>query len=394
MEGIQKILRQFHGVVIIALLLLPAGCGTETESVFEETVVFQSGTDGYHTFRIPSVIVAPDGSVLAICEGRKASRSDTGNIDIVMKKSYDGGTTWGAMEVVWDDGGNVCGNPCPVVDHDTGTIWLLLTHNLGEDHEGDNITKTSVSTRKVYVSRSDDNGENWSEPVDITAMTKDPSWGWYATGPGVGIQIEHGPYAGRLVIPCDHSYDDPAGNVRGGPYEYGSHAIYSDDHGSTWKLGGTIRPKVNECQVVELADGNGSLLMNMRSYFGRHRRTHSISDDGGETWSDPVDVPDLIEPVCQASIIRYAWESPENPSGILLFSDPYSEDRENMTVLASFDDGTSWPLGKTLFAGPSAYSCLTVLPDGMIGCLYECGAENKYETITFARFSMDWLESQ
>ena len=199
--------------------------------------------------------------------------------------------------------------------------------------------------------RSDDNGESWSEPTDITEVAKDPSWGWYATGPGVGIQIEHGPYAGRLVIPCDHSYDDPAGEVRDGLYEYGSHLIYSDDHGSTWQLGGTIRPKVNECQVVELADGNGSLLMNMRSYFGRNRRTHSISVDGGATWSEPVDVPDLIEPVCQASIIQYAWGSTEHTSGMLLFSYPAAEERENMTVRASFDDGASWPLGKTIHAG-------------------------------------------
>ncbi len=393
MAGKQNVAHRL-AVFCIILLIGAAGCGIESDVAFDETVVFQSGRDGYHTFRIPSVMSAPDGTVLAFCEGRKASQSDTGNIDIVLKKSADNGRTWGPMEVIWDDGENVCGNPCPVVDKETGTIWLLLTYNLGEDHESDIIKKTSISTRKVFVSRSDDNGESWSEPKDITAATKDPSWGWYATGPGIGIQIEHGPHKGRLVIPCDHSYDDPSGNVRGGPYEYGSHAIYSDDHGGTWKLGGVIRPKVNECQIVERADGNGSLLMNLRSYFGRNRRTHSVSSDGGETWSGPVDVPGLIEPVCQASIIRYAWETSGHTSGILLFSNPASTERVNMTVKASFDDGGSWPLGKTIHSGPSAYSCLTVLPDGNIGCLYECGQENAYETITFARLSMDWIETK
>jgi sialidase-1 len=134
--------------------------------------------------------------------------------------------------------------------------------------------------------------------------------------------------------------------------------------------------------------------MNLRSYFGRNLRTHSISRDGGNTWSDPVDVPGLIEPVCQASIIRYAWGSTDKTSGILLFSNPAGTERVNMTVKASFDDGDSWPLWKTIYAGPSAYSCLTVLPDGNIGCLYECGQDNAYETITFARFSMDWIESK
>jgi len=381
-----KVLSQWLvGVFCIILILFSVECGDVT---FEETTVFESGFGGYHTFRIPSVIVAVNGTVLAFCEGRKAGQSDTGDIDIVLKKSYDGGVTWGAMDVVWDDGANVCGNPCPVVDHDTGTIWLLLTYNLGEDHEGDIILKTAKATRIVKMCKSDDNGESWFPPVDITASTKDPAWGWYATGPGVGVQIEHGPYAGRLVIPCDHSYNDAAGTVRGGQYEYGSHVIYSDDHGISWKRGGNIRPKVNECQVVELADGNGSLLINMRSYFGRNRRTHAFSGDGGTTWSTPEDVSDLIEPVCQASIIRYCWEK----AGILLFSNPASaEERVNMTVRASFDDGKSWPVLKTIYAGPSAYSCLTTLPEGIIGCLYECGEESAYETITFARFSMKWV---
>src|SRR5690606_36815942 len=125
----------------------------------------------------------------------------------------------------------------------------------------------------------------------------------------------NGPRAGRLVVPCDHSYDDPQGEVRGGPYEYGAHAIYSDDHGRTWQLGGVIRPKVNECQVVELADGNGTLLMNMRSYFGRARRTHALSYDGGESWTFPEDAPALVEPVCQASILRYSWPGKPAASG-------------------------------------------------------------------------------
>src|SRR3546814_8184239 len=90
-------------------------------------------------------------------------------------------------------------------------------------------------------------------------------------------------------------YDDPNGKVRGGPYEYGAHAIYSDDHGQTWKLSEPIRPKVNECQVVELADGNGTLLMNMRSYFGRASRPHALSYDRGVTWTAPEDAPQLVE---------------------------------------------------------------------------------------------------
>lgn len=346
------------------------------------TDLYVSGTNGYEHYRIPSLLTTEKGILLAFCEARKRT-GDAGDIDLVMKRSLDGGRTWSDERIIWDDGMNTCGNPCPVVDEETGTIWLLMTHNIGSDKESDIIRKKSQGTRTVWVCSSNDNGATWSVPVNITSTTKDLSWGWYATGPGVGIQIKNGPHKGRLVIPCDHSYDDPQGSVRNGPFEYGSHIIYSDDHGQTWQLGGTIRPKVNECQVVELADGNGSLLMDMRSYFGRNRRTQSVSRDGGLTWTSPTDAHDLIEPVCQASLIRYSWPNLEE-SGKILFLNPASTSaRENLTLRASFDDGKSWPYRKVIHSGPSAYSSISVLPNGSIGCLYEAGANGPYERIIF-----------
>jgi sialidase-1 len=141
---------------------------------------------------------------------------------------------------------------------------------------------------------------------------------------------------------------------------------------------------VNECQVAERRDG--SLLLHMRSYHGRHQRAIATSTDGGLNWS-PVTLDDtLIEPVCQASLIRYR-------PGVLLFSNPASEKREKMTVRLSRDDGRTWSVVKLLHAGPSAYSALTVLPGRAIGCLYERGERQLYETITFARFSESWLSA-
>jgi sialidase-1 len=163
----------------------------------------------------------------------------------------------------------------------------------------------------------------------------------------------------------------------------GSHIIYSDDHGATWKLGGTITPKVNECQVVEVADGNGTLLMNMRAYFQRNCRTHAISYDGGITWTAPYDVPALVEPVCQASIIRYTWPGKKKKSCILFLNPASTGKRHNMTIRASYDEGQTWPVIRTLHAGPSAYSCMTILPNGVIACLYEAGVKSSYETIVF-----------
>ncbi len=337
--------------------------------------VFTSGTDGYHTYRIPAVIVTPKGTVLAFCEGRKKSSSDTGDIDIVLKRSTDGGKTWGKMQVVADQGPHVIGNPCPVVDRTTGTIWMPLTRNRGDEPESQIMKGTTTEPRTVWLTKSTDDGLTWSEPVNISDTTRKPHWRWYATGPGVGIQLK----SGRMVIPCDHSdHSDPKA------HPYRSHVIYSDDHGATWKLGGVIADKVNECQVAELADG--SLLMNMRCYQGKNRRAISISKDGGLTWTPPTLDEGLIEPVCQASLLRYTLAGPQDKNR-LLFSNPASTSRVNMTVRLSYDEGKTWPVARTINPGPSAYSCLTVLPDLTIGCLYERGDRGAYERITFARLA-------
>ena len=149
---------------------------------------------------------------------------------------------------------------------------------------------------------------------------------------------------------------------------------------------------MNESQIFEAADGKGTLVMNMRSYFGRNRRAQAISYDGGLSWTSPEDVPDLLEPVSQASLVRYSWPGP-NRKSILLFSNPASVSRVNMTVKMSYDEGESWPVSRTLYEGPSAYSSLTVLSNGKVGCLYERGEENAYETLSLAIFDLDWLQS-
>lgn len=359
-----------------------ARSGREIDTSPVQTDVFVSGVGGYHTYRIPAVIVARDGTLLAFCEGRKGGRSDTGDIDLLLSRSTDLGQTWSAPQVIWDDGPNTCGNPCPVLDRDSGTIWLLLTWNSGRIHEKEIQSGLGGDSRRVFVARSDDDGESWSTPADITADVKKASWSWYATGPGAGIQIERGEYRGRLVIPCDHKV------AADGKTRYFSHVIFSDDHGATWQLGGSSpRDQVNECEVVELEDGR--LLLNMRNY-DRSVRTRQIcfSTDGGLSWRDQQHDERLIEPICQASLRRYRWSVDDQP-GVLLFSNPASaERREKLTIRASLDDGATWPHSRLLHAGGSAYSCLCVLPDASIGCLYE---KDGYRKIAFARFELDWL---
>lgn len=372
-------LKSFFALAIFA--------GTALAEGLEQQDIFVAGKEGYHTYRIPSLIVTKKKTLLAFCEGRKNSRLDSGDIDLLLKRSTDGGKIWSDQKIIWDDSTNTCGNPCPVVDQKTGTIWLLLTHNLGEDHESKIKDLTAKGTRTVWISKSTDDGKNWSAPIDITAAAKMPEWNWYATGPGVGIQIQNGESKGRMIIPCDYT----SRNSQTGENIFGSHVIFSDDHGKSWEIGGRIEPKINECQVVEMADGKGGLLLSMRNHPKGTHRAQSFSDDGGVTWSAPEHHAELIDPTCQASILRYNFPK-KKERGRILFSNPASNRRKNMTVRLSYDDGKTWPISKVLHEKDSAYSCLTVLPKKEIGCLYERGETNAYEKITFARFPLSWLE--
>ena len=356
-----------------ALLSAPATGAQDPPPAASEAAtidVFTSGQDGYDTFRIPAMVRAADGALLAFAEGRVGGRGDSGNIDLVLRRSPDGGRTWTPLQVVWDDEGNTCGNPCPVLDATTGRLHLLMTRNLGIDHESMIINQTSTGTRTVWVATSDDHGVTWSKPVEITSTTKRPDWTWYATGPGNGIQLRAGDHAGRLVIPCDHIEADTK--------KYFSHVIVSDDHGATWRLGGsTPTDQLNECAVAELADG--SMLLNMRNYDRSKRaRALSRSVDGGVTWSAVERHPDLPEPICQASMIAL------DKGRRLVFSNPASATgRVAMTVRTSDDGGRSWSAGTLLHAGPAAYSSLAGVGGDRVACLYECGDSHPYEVIRF-----------
>lgn len=358
------------------MLALFFSLSAPAEDLAVQQDVWLSGQDGYHTYRIPALALATNGTMLAFCEGRKSGRGDAGDIDLLLKRSADGGATWTEHQVVWDDGANTCGNPAPVVDRLSGTIWLLMTWNRGEDREPAIIGRKSKDTRRVYVTSSRDNGVTWARPVEITSAVKPGSWTWYATGPGAGIQIEHGKRAGRLMIPCDH--------IEAETERYYSHVIYSDDHGQSWRLGGsTAQHGANECQVVELTGGR--LLLNMRNAERTNRyRLTALSQDGGATWQQQRPHPQLPEPICQASLRRYSWPAGEKKN-VILFSNPASESRRvNMTLRVSYDEGETWPEQQVLYEGPSAYSDLLVLIDGRVACLYERGVKDPYERITLA----------
>ena len=340
----------------------------------EHKYIFKSGSEGYNTFRIPSIITTDSGVVLAFAEGRKNSSSDSGDIDLVLKRSTDGGKTWGDLIVIRDDSTNVCGNPSPVIDRKTGKIFLLSTWNRGDDTESEIINMTSVDTRRVYVMNSIDEGLSWSKPIEITDKVKKPNWTWYATGPVHGIQIREGSKKGRMIIPCDH--------IEANTKKYYSHIIYSDDGGSSWNIGGTTpQDQVNECSVAEI--GKGKLILNMRNYDRTQmNRKISISNDYGESWGDIYDDKALVEPICQASILRYSFKG--SGRNDLLFINPADKNKRlNMTLRLSNDLGRTWKAEFILHEGPSAYSDITKLRNGNVGCLFEAGKNSPYEGIVY-----------
>jgi sialidase-1 len=347
-------------------------CLATTASLAQEPAdfedVFVAKTGGYACYRIPSVLQTKGGSLLAFCEARKKSCSDTGNIDLVMRRSEDGGKTWGPLITVWEDGDNVCGNPCPVVDQSTGTIHLWLTWNHGKDNEGHIKARTSkYGGRKPYYSASTDDGKTWSKPKDMSAVVDKPSWGWYATGPGVGIQLSRGPYKGRLLIPANHSH---------GKKTYDAHSLYSDDGGKTWKMGSSVATGANESQVVELDDG--TVVFNTRMQTNKKgKRGIAYSKDGGATWKGFEHDAQLNDPTCQASIVRFA-----SKGGALVFSNPATGGRNGMTVRASLDGGKTWPHQKLIHKGSSAYSSLVVIDNEHVGLLFE---RDRYGKISFIR---------
>jgi sialidase-1 len=349
----------------------------------EQTAVFVAGTDGYHTYRIPAMVTSTKGTVVAFCEGRKNSRSDTGDIDLLLKRSTDAGRSWSGLQVIWSDGTNTCGNPAPVVDIASGVIWLLMTWNHGADKEDQIHYRKSRDTRRVFVSHSADDGLTWTAPREITSSVKKPDWSWYGTGPVNGIQLRRGTHQGRLVIPANHSTLTARTQV-----VTRSHIVFSDDHGQTWQLGGIEEENTNESTLVELADG--SLLHNMRSYHKKNRRAVATSRDGGLTWSDVTLDSALVEPVCQASILRYTWPEDGEKSRIL-FSNPASTKRERMSVRLSSDEGATWPVSRMLWPGNTARQEYADGPGHSIGCLYECGDASPYEKIVLARFPLEWL---
>ncbi|MBB5938293.1 sialidase family protein [Streptomyces zagrosensis] len=339
---------------------------------------FTSGTEGYHTFRIPA-LVRSGKTLIAFAEGRRTSAEDHGDIEVVSKRSTNGGCSWGPLSRVSDNGRNVAGNPAPVVDPASGRIILLTVRQPAAvtQPQIEAGTVASAASRRVYVQRSGDAGATWSRPTEITSAVKRPEWRWYATGPGHGIALTR-QRPGRLVVAANHT------TAKGS----GAHLLYSDNHGGTWHIGAVdhhngkkLRPDENA--VAELPDGR--LYVNARDQGGTDPATRldTYSADGGTSFSAPYRPrPDLVAPVVKGALLH----SGTTNCPALLFSAPdHPKERRHLTLRRSSNSGATWVSDTVLAAGPAAYSDLAMTGAKTVAALYETGRKKATERIDLRR---------
>lgn len=353
-------------------------------AVSEARIVFEP--DGkYASMRIPALALTPKQTLLAFCEGRIGNASDWADMNLILRRSTDGGKTWSGITVLDTSRQSPVGNPTPIVD-DRGVIHLLYQKDY----------------KDAFYIRSEDDGITWSAPVNITTVYDQfkPEYNWkvLAPGPGHGIQLQ----SGRLLAAVWLADSRKLAPRR-------SHSpscvatIYSDDYGATWHRGAIVAdssaliPNPNESQPVELSDRR--VLLSIRNPSPARRRAFAESPDGATTWTPIRYAEELFDPTCMASIVSVpSWRPQGKPA--LVFVNPDSRaiekhPRANLTASVSQDDGKTWQLRRVLDSGPSGYSDMAAGKDGTIYCLYETNTGNNKGfnySLVLKTFNTQWLK--
>lgn len=354
----------------------------------------QVGEEGYASYRIPAIVKDQSGELIAFAEGRVDHAGDFGNVDLVYKKSKDGGKTWSPLHVAVDYEKLQAGNPAPVVDlldpaYPEGRIFLF--YNTGNNHEGE--VRKGNGLREVWYITSTDGASTWSEPVNITTQAHRPKqpvistsynfnedWRAYANTPGHAMQFDTGKYKGRIYIPANHSKGEPKPAGR----DYFAHAYYSDDHGKTFKISETIPFEgSNETMAAQISDTE--LYMNSRNQQGNVRsRIVSYSSDGGVSWDTTFYDNNLPDPVNQGATL--SWKKGDKYI-LAVCNAADQQHRDNLTLRVSKDKGKTWYFNHVVAKAPegykgsySAYSDMVLIKKNRVGVLYE---KDNYKEIAF-----------
>ncbi|WP_439379393.1 sialidase family protein [Amycolatopsis lexingtonensis] len=375
------------GLLGCAAVAVPAAIGTATaQADVSSTLVFTKNTEGHDCYRIPTVVKANNGDLLAFAEGRNGGASvcnDLGEIDLVMKRSTDGGKTWSALQTVIKANGDTKGNPAPIVIPGSNRIVLLSTMQCYTNPTCGRVPRVSIS---------EDNGKTWGAPrVLTTELGFASAPGWLATGPSHGIVLTRGAHAGRLVAGVSWTI---SGKNTGA-------LVYSDDQGGTWHRGATDSPTTainpQEISVTELLDGRVYAAARNQANDGdkcleggTRNRAFAISSDGGASFSSKFAfATDLVAPTVQGSTARMSAGDTGGKYNRVVFAAPSTCDRrKELRVHSSFDEGANWTgtAGSLLVWGQdAAYSDMVQLSQSSVGVLFEAGPEfHANDTIRFA----------
>ena len=372
-----------RNLLILALLAMLFSCKgyAQNDTLFTRTELYHPGDYGSANYRIPAVITAKDGSIVAVTDKRKYNEGDLPqDIDIVCNRSTDGGHTWSEpYTIALGTGVNHGFGDCALAwSNDDNGLIAVFVGGVGL------WNSTPSNPIRSYKSYSYDNGQTWTEPEDITdfifgdncIVPEHRTWRASFFGSGNGLLTS----TGRIMF--------VAAIREGTAQSLNNYAVYSDDNGLTWQVSGRASVGGDEAKVTELVDGR--ILMSIR-HSGH--RWYNISEDGGETWQATTSTwNDITAPACNGDIIRYTSVNQGSNKNRLLHSVPYGTQRRDVTVYISYDEGETWPVSKTIVPYSSAYSSLCILPDGTIGLYVEEQPNGTSGYMTaFYNFSLEWL---
>ena len=344
----------------------------------------------YHDFdgfgvHLPGLIVTTQGTAIAVCQKRHGSMGDGGNqVDILMSRSEDGGSTWQRQEVIFEEAGAYTYLGPIFEDCTMGTVFVAfwkmpadILDDLGY------FSEYAKGGGGFYLLKSTDQGRSWSDPLYVSPRPNAEGWMGWPNNCVHGIQLVFGPRKGRLVIPAFLYKEGEPGQVpgvRGG-------LLYSDDGGQSWNAGAVLPEGSDEVSLVETAAG-GIYVSYRKNTLATGKRHFARSVDSGETFSEHGQHEEVPDANLHAGLIRYRGGE-EVGDDILLFSNP--SPAKDMTVRISRDEGRSWGFSRRVEQGLSRYSDLAVTADGTILCLYTNGVVRDREKISVARFNLEWL---
>lgn len=359
-------------------------------------MLFTNDTAQKIYYRIPALLTLPNGDILAFADKRTGGAGDLPNqIEVYVRKSANNGTNFnGAKRItpVSTSKKDGHGDTAVVLDKKTGHILALVAAGQGF------LQSTPHDPIRIKVIRSKDNGENWSEPIDITSQVygdgcKDPTRRyWYGAfvSSGNGLQMRNGRI--MFIINVRESSSRDAKSFR-------NYALYSDDGGYKWRVsrGSPKNPRGgNEAKIVEL-NQDGHLLMNIRPNGPVWKRLLSRSYDYGETWTEAKIQQDLHSSGSNGDMIYYTSTLngyDKNRIITLVGSRPWNgRGPGEPQFYISYDEGYTWTNSRRLYTGHAGYSSLAILKDGSIGILAEL-TKPWDGPIWFLRASIEWCNPE